>query len=421
MFKFIHSADIHLDSPLRGLERYEGAPVEEIRSATRRALENLIELAIGEEVDFVLIAGDVYDREWPDHNTGLFFVTQMAKLRAAGIPLLLITGNHDAAKKMSRSLPLPGNVTTLSYKRPETVVLEEIGVAIHGQGFGEAKVDRNVVPDYPAAISGYFNIGMLHTSLDGIEGHSSYAPCTLNDLRSRSYDYWALGHIHKRAIMDEDPTIVYPGNIQGRHIRETGAKGCMLISVDDAQQIEAVFRPLDVFRWELCRVDVDGAADRDTVLDIVAAKLSNLVSANDDRPLAVRIVLSGASAAHASLVAQRDAWTGDLRAKALDVPGGRIWIEKIELRTSPAVEANETWDNDGPIGELINYCQELRRDDLGLKKLTEVLDPLRRALPGELVRGSDALRLDDPEWVGELLEEVEPLLLNRLLAEEVPQ
>lgn len=418
MFRFIHAADIHLDSPLRGLERYEGAPVEEIRSATRRALENLVRLATDEQVDFVLIAGDLYDGDWPDHNTGLFFAAQMAKLRAANIPLFLITGNHDAAKKMTRSLPLPENVTMLSYERPETVLLEEIGVAIHGQGFGEAKVDRNVVPDYPAAVPGYFNIGMLHTSLDGAEGHSSYAPCTLNDLRSRSYDYWALGHVHNRAIVEDDPKVVYPGNIQGRHIRETGAKGCMLVSVDDAREIDVQFAPLDVFRWEECRVDVYGAADVDAVLEMVATELAKLVRTRGDCPLAVRVVVEGASRTHAELIAERERWTADVRAKALDVAGGRIWIEKIELRTTMAVDTSDAMDDDGPIGELLRYCRELAGDEPGLKKLTDVLAPLRRSLPGELTSGPDALRLDDPGWVLEALAEVEPLLLSRLLCEE---
>jgi DNA repair exonuclease SbcCD nuclease subunit len=107
MIRFLHAADIHLDSPLTGLERYEGAPVEELRGATRRALENLVELAIERELDFVLIAGDLYDGDWKDHNTGLFFVDRMNRLREAAIPVVIISGNHDAANRMTRSLRRP--------------------------------------------------------------------------------------------------------------------------------------------------------------------------------------------------------------------------------------------------------------------------------------------------------------------------
>ncbi|MCU0979732.1 MAG: DNA repair exonuclease, partial [Pirellulaceae bacterium] len=141
MFKFLHAADIHLDSPLRGLDRYDGAPVEEIRGATRRALENLVGVAIEQQVAFVVIAGDVYDGDWPDFNTGLFFVRQMSKLREAGIPVVLISGNHDAENKMTRALELPDNVRRLATRKPESVGGREIGVRVqdcdvrfHGQG-----------------------------------------------------------------------------------------------------------------------------------------------------------------------------------------------------------------------------------------------------------------------------------------------
>jgi DNA repair exonuclease SbcCD nuclease subunit len=188
MFKFLHAADLHLDSPLHGLERYEGAPVDEIRGASRRALDNLVQLAIEEEVKFVLLAGDLYDGNWRDHNTGLFFVSRVVKLRDAGIAVYAISGNHDAASKMTRSLPLPnnpdGSKIMLSDKRAETVLLEALGVAIHGQGFARAAVEENVVPAVPAPKSGHFNIGLLHTSLDqdGSGEHARYAPCALQDL-----------------------------------------------------------------------------------------------------------------------------------------------------------------------------------------------------------------------------------------------
>ncbi|MCA9134166.1 MAG: DNA repair exonuclease, partial [Planctomycetales bacterium] len=160
MFQFIHAADIHLDSPLRGLEQYEGAPVDEIRAATRRALENLVELAIERAVDFVLIAGDLYDGAWKDYNTGLYFVSQIARLREAGIPTYMITGNHDAENKMTKSLPLAdnpnGTKVMLSSRQAETIVLEDLGVAIHGRGFASPSVSENVVVDYPPRRAGLF-------------------------------------------------------------------------------------------------------------------------------------------------------------------------------------------------------------------------------------------------------------------------
>jgi len=197
MITFLHAADIHLDSPLRGLERYPGVAVDEIRAATRRALENLVSLAIEREIGFVVIAGDIYDGDWKDHNTGLFFVAQMSRLRTAGIPVIMIAGNHDAANKMTRSLNLPSNVQMLSSRHAETAIhprLEELGVAVHGRSFAHAAETDNLAREYPSKRAGMFNIGILHTALDGADEHARYAPCSLTDLQQKDYDYWALGH-----------------------------------------------------------------------------------------------------------------------------------------------------------------------------------------------------------------------------------
>lgn len=176
--KFIHAADIHLDSPLVGLQFYEGAPVEEVRGATRRALENLVELAAAEKVDFVLLAGDLYDGDWKDYNTGLFLSHQMSRLREEGIRVFIISGNHDAASQITKHLRMPDNVKTLSVRHPETDRIEKLGLAIHGQGYAVRAVTDDLAGGYPLASPHHFNIGLLHTSLDGREGHESYAPTT---------------------------------------------------------------------------------------------------------------------------------------------------------------------------------------------------------------------------------------------------
>ncbi|MEA3241599.1 MAG: DNA repair exonuclease, partial [Pseudomonadota bacterium] len=262
MVKFIHTADIHLDSPLKGLEIHEDAPVEAIRGATRRAFENLISLAIEEDVDFVLIAGDLYDGDWRDYNTGLFFVRQMGKLDAAGIKVFIVSGNHDAASQITRAMPLPDNVTVFSAKKPQSVKLDELGVIIHGQSYSSRAMSENLGLNYPRQEPGFFNIGLLHTSLTGREGHDVYAPCTIDELKSRGYDYWALGHVHQREVVSTDPLIVFSGNIQGRHIKETGAKGVTLVRVEDGRIVEVEAVELDVLRWSICQVDLSACATR---------------------------------------------------------------------------------------------------------------------------------------------------------------
>ena len=228
--KFIHAADIHLDSALHGLERYEGAPVDEIRSATRRAFDNLVDLAIDEEVQFVLLVGDLYDGDWKDYNTGLYFVDRMHRLREAGIRVFVVAGNHDAASQITKHLRLPENVTLFSTKHPEQAVLDDLDVAIYGQGFATRAVTDDISQAYPQGDPQLFNIGLLHTCLDGKPGHEPYAPCTIDGLRSKGYQYWALGHVHKREVISEEPWIVFPGNIQGGS--DTPAGWASGISID---------------------------------------------------------------------------------------------------------------------------------------------------------------------------------------------
>ena len=426
MFSFIHAADIHLDSPLKGLERYEGAPVDEIRGATRRAMENLVEIAIERDVDFLLIAGDLYDGDWKDHNTGLFFVSQVVKLRDAGIPVFVISGNHDAANKMTKSLRLPknadGSSVMLSHKTPETLIVDDVGVAIHGRGFATATVTENVVDTYPAKSAGFYNIGLLHTSLDSesVDEHSRYAPCKLSDLAAKQYDYWALGHIHHRNIRNEDPTIVFPGNIQGRHVRETGAKGCVLVTVDDRGQTQVQFESLDVLRWEKCVVDASNITDCEELIDTCMNEVSKRLQQNDGMTMAVRIVIQGETPIHRQLHGDQTRWTNQVRAAAIDVSGGQVWLEKIKLQTSPVADAVESMTSSGPVSELVSYIDSLQADQGQLASLAESLGDLRRKLPDELKSGMEALALDDPKQLREVLEDIKPLLLDELLQEARP-
>ncbi|MEN9581183.1 MAG: hypothetical protein RJA70_4192, partial [Pseudomonadota bacterium] len=216
--KIVHAADLHVDSPLTGLARYEGAPVDQIRGATRRAFENLVQLCLDEEVQLLLLAGDLFDGEWKDYTTGLFFVGQLLRLKPAGIPVVLVKGNHDAASVVTRHLTLPSHVTELSSRAPETRLFEQLGIAVHGQSYAERAEYNNLAANYPDALPGCLNIGLLHTCVTGRAGHEPYAPCGLEGLLAKNYDYWALGHIHEREILHEDPWVVFPGNLQGRHM-----------------------------------------------------------------------------------------------------------------------------------------------------------------------------------------------------------
>ncbi len=411
MFKFLHAADIHLDSPLRGLDRYEGCPVAEIRGATRRALEGLVRLAVVEKVAFVLIAGDVYDGDWPDHGTGLFFARKMAELKDAKIPVYLISGNHDARNKMTRELRLPEGVHLLSSGKPETLHLPAVDVAIHGQSFATEKVSEDLAASYPAPVAGCFNIGLLHTSADGREGVARYAPCSVDTLRGKGYDYWALGHVHTREDVDvRDVPIIFPGNVQGRHIREPGAKGCVIVAVD-GRRTTRTFHPLDVLRWATCRVDAAALTSADDVAVLFGDQIPHLTANLDDRSLAVRVEVVGASPAHRGINATHAQVTLDIQAAANDLGSGRIWVEKVRFLTRDlAVLAGPDATFDGPLGEIDRLLAELRADPVGLVRWAEVeLNDLRKKLPAE-VREEDGFDLESPVSLLEILDQIRPLL-----------
>ena len=416
--KFIHAADIHLDSALHGLERYEGAPVEEIRSATRRAFDNLIELAIDEEVAFVLLAGDLYDGDWKDYNTGLYFVERMGRLREAGIRVFIVAGNHDAASQITKHLRLPDNVTLFSTRKPEKVVLDDLGVSICGQGFATRAVTDDISQDYPQGDPQLFNIGLLHTCLDGKPGHEPYAPCTVDGLRSKGYQYWALGHVHKREEVSEDPWIVFPGNIQGRHIREVGPKGCTLVTVEGGEIVEVAHRDLDVMRWSICELDVSATETADDVYEQVRGCLQSALDTAEGRPVAVRLVLHGACSAHLKLHADRERWIQEYRALATGLGGAGIWLEKVSIKTKPDISTGEVLERDDALSGLLRAIHDMELDSSVLDELADEMSVLRQKLPAELLAAEDPFDPTNPEFLKEALKDIKELLVNRLLSTE---
>lgn len=412
-FSFIHAADIHLDSPLRGLEQYEGAPVQQIRGAVRRAFENLVELCIHESVAFLLISGDIYDGDWKDYNTGLFFANQMARLKAHQIPVYMINGNHDAESQMTKQIRLPDNVSQLSTLHPETALLEEYHVAVHGQGYQTRAVTEDLSKNYPDPLSGYLNIGMLHTSANGREGHENYAPCNVDDLIHKGYDYWALGHIHKREILHEQPWIVFPGNIQGRHIRETGAKGCTLVRVEDSKIQYIQHISLDVLRFSLCEVNLDGLTKLDEAYEKIKVALQREFENRDGKLVALRILLVGASYLHSELVMSKDEVTNNIRVLALEIAGSDIWIERVKFNTQPTISSAEI-GQDPSVQAVLSYIDELYENDELMEELVESFAEFKTKLPIDVLSGEEAFRFDKPEDLRPYLLDVDSLLSKYL-------
>ena len=331
-FSFIHAADLHLGSPLSGLATRDAELARRLATAGRQAFEDLVTQAIERRVAFVVVAGDIYDGDWADNTIGLFFARQVARLDRAGIPTILVRGNHDAESVITRSITLAPSVHVFSASRAETLRLESLRVAVHGRSFQARAVEENLSLTYPAALPGWFNLGVLHTSCTGHAAHETYAPCSVADLTARGYDYWALGHIHEYAELSRDPWIVFPGNIQGRSVRECGAKGAVLVEVADGRVTGVSRLPLDRARFEQVTVDLSEAADTSAVLENVEAALRPLAEVAAQRLVLVRVHLAGTTPAHDALSADRESVTAEIQAAAHRLHED-IWPERLKIET----------------------------------------------------------------------------------------
>ncbi len=390
MTTFIHAADIHLDSPLRRLYSDESAPnADEIRGATRRALENLVNLVLSEKVPLLIIAGDLYDGDWQDFSTGLYFADQMHRLAREGVRVAVVRGNHDAANKMTKTLILPDNVKIFRSRRPETWIIDDLGMALHGQSYGTRDVTENLALNYPDPVPGMMNVGILHCLISGSEGHVSYAPCTADQLAAKAYDYWALGHVHEYTVVRETPMIIYPGCSQGRHIREPGEKGCVMVTsghsdaladasadtVSDTSEgaslpwnngeLTVEFVPLDILRWANINVDISGCETIEQVTQAFEEVFDDTFADMDNRICCARVVLTGRGSVHGRLHTDPETLRANIRAMAARLSDQRAWIEKIELNTRPELNLEELSQSDTPQGELLRYLEELSSDGSG--------------------------------------------------------
>lgn len=405
--KFLHAADIHLDSPLAGLQARQDLPAGLLRDSTRRAFVAMIDLAIAEDVAFIVIAGDLYDGDWKDFSTGLFFAEQMKRL--APRPCFLLRGNHDAKSIITKDLRLPANVREFSTRTCQTHDVAELGVALHGHSFPNRAVPEDISAGYCEPLRGRLNIGVLHTSAQDAGEHETYAPCDPGQLRLKGYDYWALGHIHARRVLHERPWIVFPGNIQGRHIREAGAKGCSLVTVEDGRVVAVEHRNLDTLRWALLEVDAEGA-DVVTLTGRIGDAVQEALAAADDLPVLARLVLRGETALHAALASDGERLAAECRSAAI-AAGGQLWVEAVRVRTTAPRHRAE-----GLLDPLRAAFAAGLSDPARVQALLAEMAALRGKVPAP---GRDGLDVPaDEAGLGRLLEDAWQVAEAAITAEE---
>ena len=413
--KILPAADLHIDSPLRGLSAVDGALAEEVRSATRRAFVNLVNLALAESVDVLLLAGDIYDGDWRDHQTGVFFASELKRLETQGVRVFIARGNHDAESQISRHVTLPQNVTVFGSDAVETVHLPALGLAVHGWSFDRQAVNENVARRFPPPVPGAINVAVLHTNLDGQVGHGNYAPCSTDDLRTRGYDYWALGHVHSRRHEQFGSThVVYPGNLQGRHAREVSpeGKGATLVTTDGASITRVEHRVLDVVRWLACEVDIAGLSSRDDIVRKIAERVTTAVRATGRAGVA-RVTVTGATPLHREWAMHEREIAAGLGAHL----GQGAYVEKIVRSTRDVEEAAGVDDTFASIAGVVARAKSER--DLRQQLCDTIGNRLGHILGAHGARAlADAgLRLptsDDPDGVEALLQAATQRLAARI-------
>lgn len=414
-FRFVHTADLHLDSPLVALSLRDPDLAESLGVATRTALSRIVDLCIDEGVHALLIAGDLWDGSQTSAKTPGFLKQELMRLDQAGIRCFIIRGNHDAISKVTKELEVPPN-TVIFGRRAATHTFTAGGhdIAVHGLSFHDAQAPTSLLPQYPAAKPGAFNIGMMHTSLNGSEGHDIYAPCRVADLDGFGYDYWALGHIHRRAVHHGQALVVMPGIPQGRDIGEAGAASVTLGTLDDDGNLTVQERSVASLRFDRLQVDMDGVSDWSEVVAAMDRTLRD--EARKPRPeahLVLRPRLTGATPMAWRIARDLDRLTEEAQASAGALGG--IWIDKLEnATTGPEGQANDQLPAD--LSRIV--MQDLPGDPGLTAAVLQAARDLQRDLPPDL---RDLLGEDEAGFhatCAELLAQGSTRILSRLTRED---
>ncbi|KCZ63943.1 hypothetical protein L53_05450 [Hyphomonas sp. L-53-1-40] len=379
MFRFVHTADVHLDSPLKSLALRDPDLAEMVGVATRTAFRRAVDLCLTEQVDAFIVAGDLYDGSLRSMKTARYFGEEMRRLTEAGIPAFIIRGNHDAESIITRELTLPEGVHVFK-KTDEPVVLKDGAVAVHGVSFEEPHAPNSLLSRYQPGTPGVIDIGAMHTSLDGSPNHDVYAPCSTTNLAAHGYAYWALGHIHKRSVTTHDDcTIVMPGIPQGRHMNEDGVKSISLTTITETGDCTVEEKYVAPVRFERQSLDVSQIGDWPELIGLTEDAFNSLRDGPiADQDVIVRLTCTGAGEFARKMRHDRERLEEELRSAASRV--GRVHLEQVVFDTavSQVVKDNRVSELSAIVrGGQIDLAQIALR-------IGDDVQQLIQKLPGEL-------------------------------------
>jgi exonuclease SbcD len=407
-FRFMHAADLHLDSPFVGMAGIPQGIRESLRQSTFAALAHMVSLAIQEQVDLVLISGDVYDLADRSLRAQIRFQKALQRLTEKGIQIYIVHGNHDPEDGRAAKLNWPARVHFFSSREVEgvPVTLDGKGTVawVYGMSYATAAVTENLVQriaekiqieNNTAAYRDVYRIGLLHTNVDGDQAHANYAPCSKQDLLNCGMDYWALGHVHTRQLLHTEPPIVYPGNIQGRSVRETGAKGCYIAEVSEYGDTHLTFHPLDAVRWQQRSISIEGIQTEQELKERFELELEQARIEAAGRAAIVRFTVTGRGPIHAVL--QKGSALAELVAELREEESRRVgsvnawdyndtiemaaadyvWIESVQVTSGLEVDRALLLTQESFLGDLLRLSETLVEDEaLFASFCAEALDPL---------------------------------------------
>lgn len=417
-FKFVHTADLHLDSPFVGLQEVDDRVASELREATFRTFDRIVDLCLERRADFLLVAGDIYDAGDRSLRAQLRFRDGLERLSDAGIASFVVHGNHDPLNRWSAKLEWPERAHIFGARGVTSVPVVRDGETIahvYGISYATQDVRRNLATKFRRTDDGPFAIGLLHCNVGDDTGHDPYAPCTLEDLTQVGMDYWALGHVHNHRILSpEGPVVVYPGNPQGRNPRELGPRGCYVVEIDAGGHPTAEFVPMDTVRWFWESVSIEQLETDEALISAVEGACQRMREQAEGRPSLGRIGLTGRGPAHRSLV--RPGFVTDLLESVRETQGREdpfVWVERLEVDTRPPIDLEERRSGQDFVADFLGLVDGYREDPKLVNSLRTHLKPLFLSQ-----RAHRLLDAPTDQELREWLEAAETVCLDLLTAED---
>lgn len=419
--RYIHAADLHLDTPFQGLAReaaQSGHLSRIMQDATFTALERLFRFCEEKRPDFLVLAGDIYNQENYSAKAQLALRDGCRRLDALGIRVFMAHGNHDPLSSRLTAIHWPENVTVFG-PDVESRLVEKDGqplALVHGISHAGSRENRNLAQLFRRDdTQSVFQLGVLHCTVEGEAKGDRYAPCSLDDLRRGRLDAWALGHIHQRRQWEDECFIAYSGNAQGLHINETGPRGCLLVTAcprEGGWRCDSEFLRLGPVEWQKLELSLDAVDSLDALEDRLTRLLEESAGSLDGscEALIARVTLTGRTPLDEQL--RKAEACADIQERLLHLAANspRIWLKDLIVETRPLLDEAEYRRREDLLGETMRLIDEMRRHPEQFAELGEAaLAPLFSH-----ARMRKALAPPDTEESRRLLDEAQRLCIDML-------